>query len=99
MNEVERDTIDGDATGGDDGPVRVRCTTDSVHQGLDVTWTKGAIFEFESFEAAERWVAAESAAVPGTFYLADVPPDEAELSVAYYVKYNAPTGDAEPRNG
>lgn len=90
MNDVERGSLDTETTA--ERPVRVRCTTDSVSHGLDVTWTKGAIFEFDSTEAAERWVSTESRSVPGTFYLADVPGDEAALSVAYYVKYTAPEG-------
>lgn len=90
MNDVEQDSPDGHSTAEEDDPVRVRCATDTVRHGLDVTWTKGAIFEFESSGAAERWVAAESGSVPGTFYLADVPREETELSVEYYVKYNKP---------
>lgn len=92
MKEVDGQGGDGESTAAGDGPVRVRCTTDAVGNDLDVDWTRGAIFEFESRRAAERWVVAESSAVPGTFYLADAPPEQAELSVAYHVKYTAPEG-------
>lgn len=80
-----------DATPAEDDPVRVRCTTDAVGHALDVDWTRGAIFEFESRDEAERWVAAESHGVPGTFYLADAP-EGADLSVAYHVRYTGPDG-------
>lgn len=92
MNESDRRTRDGDSTAEGNGPVRVRCTTDTVSRDLDVDWTKGAIFEFESTDAAERWVSAQSSTVPGTFYLADARPEQAALSVTYHVKYTAPEG-------
>lgn len=92
MKGIDRQSRDGGSAAEEDGPVRVRCTTDTVGHDLDVDWTKGAIFEFESTDAAERWVSAQSATVAGTFYLADAPAEQAALSVAYHVKYNAPEG-------
>lgn len=86
----QRPADDGADADGED-PVRVRCTTDPVAHDLDVDWTKGAVFEFASRAAAERWLAAESRSVPGTFYLADAPSDAA-LSVAYHVRYTGGEG-------
>lgn len=74
------------------GRVTVKCTTNSLAHDLDVPWTKGAIFEFDSFDGAERWVEKQNLSVPGTLFLAEVPDGTGPVPVNYYVKYSSPDG-------
>lgn len=78
----------------DDEPkfIRVRCSTCPVRHELDVPWTKGAIFEFESSEAVEQWLHDQNGKVPGRLFLSRVPGNDTPLSVDYYVKYSSRRG-------
>lgn len=73
---------------GSQGLVKIRCAVDSVANDLDVDWTRGAIFEFESVEHAERWLEDQNRRVRGTLFLSRVPEGEGVLSIDYYVKYS-----------
>jgi len=86
MNGTSGRGLDGEQVDGDTG-IRVRCTADSLDHDLDVSWTRGAIFEFDSLEDAERWLTGQNARVRGTLFLSRVPAGEDALSVDYYVKY------------
>lgn len=90
MNGVHDGSKREDSARTDAEPTTVRCAVDPLGHDLDVSWTKGAIFEFESFEGAERWVADQNARVPGTLFLSEVPDGTGQLDLDYYVKYNAP---------
>lgn len=67
--------------------VRVKCAADALGEGLEVSWTKGAVFEFEGLRQAERWLEHQNASVSGRLFLSRVPGDEGQLDVDYYVKY------------
>lgn len=70
--------------------VRVECAADGRDRGLDVEWTKGAVFEFGSRHDAEKWLVAENRAVPGTLYLSAASDSNSRLPVDFYVKYSGP---------
>lgn len=90
MSGSEDDTVDPEGQGTDAETVRVECKADSRVQGFDVEWTKGALFEFASVEAAEKWVARQNLHVPGTLFLAEAAGGDGLLSVDYHVKYTHP---------
>lgn len=87
MTDTASGEDDEHDVGGREGGVRVKCSTDAGDLGVD--WTHGAIFEFESVRAAERWLADQNDRVHGTLFLARVPEGAEELAVDFYVKYTA----------
>lgn len=90
MNGAHSDSTGDESANAQTGLVMVRCTADSLAHDLDVSWTRGAVFEFESFEAAERWVEEQNFRVPGTLFLTEVPDGTDPLDLDYFLKYNSP---------
>lgn len=82
----------GDAREGttESTPIRIECKPDAVDLGLDVSWTRGAIFEFDSEEAATLWVEDENFQVPGQLFLAEANGTSNGLLVDYHLKYSSP---------
>jgi hypothetical protein len=90
MSGLEDKSPRPEEEGQDTDTMRIECKADRRVHDLDVEWMKGAIFEFESMEAAEDWVAEENIDVPGTLFLAETNDSGGQLAVDYHVKYNRP---------
>lgn len=69
--------------------ILVRCTADPLKDDLDVDWTKGAIYEFESDEAVQRWLTRQNARVPGRLFITKSHQVTGPLDVDYYIKYQS----------
>lgn len=70
--------------------VRIQCQADQRIYDIDVSWTKGALFEFRSEERARAWVEEQNLAVPGRLFLEEAPDRTDGLSVDYHLKYVQP---------
>lgn len=90
MSGSQDNTVVPEGQGTDAETVRVECKADSRVHGFEVEWMKGALFEFDSVDAAEEWVAEQDLDVPGTLFLAEASGENGRLSVDYHVKYSRP---------
>lgn len=70
--------------------VRVLCKVDISKYDLDVSWTSGALFHFESGVDAELWAESQSQHVRGTFHLKENTPGTEPLEADYYLHYRPP---------
>lgn len=90
MSGSRDNSVVPEGQGNDAETVRVECKADRRVHGLEVEWMKGALFEFDSVDAAEEWMAEQDLDVPGTLFLAEASGDNDRLSVDYHVKYSRP---------
>lgn len=84
------DSTTGPAGAADGRTVRIRCQTDRRVYGIDVAWTKGAVFEFDSEATARDWVVEQNRGVPGRLRLEEARGTEDGIPVDYNLKYDSP---------
>ena len=80
----------GPAGAADGRTVRIRCQADRRVYGIDVAWTKGAVFEFDSEASARDWVVEQNRGVPGRLRLEEARGTGERIPVDFNLKYDRP---------